>query len=90
MSDQLLTTEEAAARLGVTAVRVRAMIGAGRLPAQKFGHVHMIKVEDLKLVADRKVGRPPNKSPTPNVKRATAPAKDSNGTFPRGRKGRKM
>src|SRR5262249_42461515 len=38
--------------------RIRAMILAGRLPAEKFGHVHMIKEEDLALVADRKPGRP--------------------------------
>jgi excisionase family DNA binding protein len=56
---KLLTTEEAAERLGVTSVRVRAMILAGRLPAEKFGHVHMIREEDLALVADRKPGRPP-------------------------------
>lgn len=59
MSDGLLTTGEAAERLGVTTVRVRAMIAAGRLPAEKFGHVHVIKESDLKLVKDRKPGRPP-------------------------------
>jgi len=62
MNDQLLTTDEAASRLGVTPVRVRAMIAAGRLPASKFGHVHMIKAADLKLVANRKPGRPPHKA----------------------------
>src|SRR5262245_52980728 len=55
---KLMTTQEAAERLGVTSVRIRAMILAGRLPAEKFGHVHMIKEEDLALVADRKPGRP--------------------------------
>jgi excisionase family DNA binding protein len=59
MSDGLLTTGETAERLGITTVRVRAMIAAGRLPAQKFGHVHVIKECDLKLVKDRKPGRPP-------------------------------
>lgn len=59
MGDGLLTTEKAAKRLGVTSARIRAMIGAGRLPAQKFGHVHMIKEDDLKLVESRKPGRPP-------------------------------
>ena len=58
MSDELLTTDAAAERLNVTPGRVRAMIAAGRLPAQKFGFVHMIKASDLKLVKDRKVGRP--------------------------------
>jgi len=68
MNDELLTTDEAAARLGVTPVRVRAMIGAGRLPAEKFGHVHMIKAEDLKLVAGRKAGRPPKAQVAPATK----------------------
>jgi excisionase family DNA binding protein len=58
---KLLTTQEAAERLGVTSARVRAMIIAGRLPAEKFGHVHMVKEEDLALVADRKPGRPVTK-----------------------------
>lgn len=56
---KLLTTKEAAERLDVTSTRIRAMILAGRLPAEKFGHVHMIREEDLALVADRKPGRPP-------------------------------
>ena len=59
MDKSTLTTEEAAQRLGVTAARVRAMIAAGRLPAEKFGPVYMIKEEDLKLVIDRQTGRPP-------------------------------
>ncbi len=58
--ENLLTTEEAAVRLGVTGSRVRAMIRDERLPAQKFGHVHMIKESDLRLVEDRKTGRPPD------------------------------
>jgi hypothetical protein len=50
-------------RLGVTSARVRAMILAGRLPAKKFGHVHMIRESDLKLVKDRQPGRPPKANP---------------------------
>lgn len=53
-----LTTQEAAERLGISAIRVRQLIGAGRLPAEKFGRDYMIKEEDLELVADRKPGRP--------------------------------
>ena len=60
--DGMLTTEEAAERLGVTTGRVRQMIVNGQLPTQKFGHVHMIKESDLKLVADRKPGRPAKKA----------------------------
>jgi excisionase family DNA binding protein len=54
----LLTTKEAAERLGITPRRVVAMIQAEQLPAEKFGRDYMIKEKDLKLVEDRKVGRP--------------------------------
>lgn len=54
----LLTTGEVAARLGVTMKRVQAMIRDGRLPAEKKGRDYFIKEDDLKLVADRKPGRP--------------------------------
>ena len=53
-----LTTKQAAERLGITPRRVQALIEAERLPAQKFGRDYMIKEKDLKLVEDRKVGRP--------------------------------
>ena len=54
----LLTTKEVAARLGVTIQRVQALIQDGRLPAEKLGRDYVIKEQDLKLVADRKPGRP--------------------------------
>jgi excisionase family DNA binding protein len=54
----LLTTSEVAARLGVTMKRVQAMIRDGRLPAEKRGRDYFINEDDLKLVADRKPGRP--------------------------------
>jgi excisionase family DNA binding protein len=54
-----LTTQQAADKLGVTAGRVRQMIADKQLPTTKFGHVHMINEDDLKLVENRKVGRPP-------------------------------
>lgn len=57
--DELLTTQQAAERLGVTAGRVRQMILDGQLPAEKMGRDNFIKASDLKLVAHRKVGRPP-------------------------------
>lgn len=57
-----LTTKEVAEKLGVTLRRVQAMIESGRLPAQKFGRDYMIKETDLKLVAERKVGRPSAKN----------------------------
>ena len=54
----LLTTQQAAERLGITPGRVRQMIINGQLPATKVGRDNFIREADLKLVADRKVGRP--------------------------------
>lgn len=62
MSERILTTEEAAAQLGVTPARVRQMIIARRLPSQRFGRSHMILESDLQLVEDRHTGRPPKRS----------------------------
>jgi excisionase family DNA binding protein len=59
MEDEaMLTTSEVAERLNVSMRRVRALIEAGRLPSKQFGRDHLIKESDLKLVADRKPGRP--------------------------------
>lgn len=58
--DKKLTTSEAAKVLGVTQARVRQMILAEQLPAEKFGRDLMIREADLALVADRKPGRPKN------------------------------
>ena len=55
----LLTTQQAAEKLGVTAGRVRQMIADGQLPATKMGRDNFIKESDLRLVGGRKVGRPP-------------------------------
>lgn len=55
----LLTTREAAERLGVTITRVQQLILAERLPAEKKGRDYFINEDDLKLVEDRKPGRPP-------------------------------
>lgn len=54
----LLTTSEAAERLGVSARRVRELITDQRLPAEKKGRDYLISEADLKLVKDRKPGRP--------------------------------
>jgi len=55
----ILTTREAAEKLGVSPARVRQLVLAGDLPAEKFGRDLMIKEADLKLVEDRPMGRPP-------------------------------
>lgn len=56
--DKMLTTPEVAERLGISTRRVLALIQAGRLPSQQFGRDHLVKESDLKLVEDRKPGRP--------------------------------
>jgi len=56
--DKILTTKQAGKALKVNESRVRQLILAGRLPAQKFGRAWMIKEKDLAKVADRKVGNP--------------------------------
>jgi excisionase family DNA binding protein len=59
-SMKLLTTPEVAERLGITLARVQQLIWKGRLPAQKIGRDYVINEDDLKLVAERKPGRPAN------------------------------
>jgi excisionase family DNA binding protein len=55
---KLLTTREAAEKLGVSVRRVQAMVHSGRLPAQKIGRDYLIDESHLSVVKDRKVGRP--------------------------------
>ncbi len=59
---KLLTTKEAAEKLGVSARRVRAMITAGKLPAHQLGKEYAIEETVLVTVArvERKPGRPAN------------------------------
>lgn len=54
-----LTTADAAAKLGVSVRRVRAMIRDGRLPAKKIGRDWLVRQTDLAQVRDRRPGRPP-------------------------------
>jgi excisionase family DNA binding protein len=68
----LLTTQEAAEKLGVTAGRVRQMIVDGQLPATKLGRDNFIRETDLKLVEDRKVGRPTKETSELKKKRSRA------------------
>jgi excisionase family DNA binding protein len=55
---KIITTVEAAKRLGVTPGRVRALIEAKRLKAFKYGREWLIDPKDLEAVRVRKVGRP--------------------------------
>ena len=68
---ELLTTQQAAERLGVSASRVRQLIIAGRLPAIKLGRDNLIREADLRLIEDRKAGRPPQPTKTSTKKAAT-------------------
>ena len=61
---EYITTREAAQRLEVTPRQVRAMIHAGRLPAQKVGRDWLIRPDDLDLVKDRKPEPPKQERPT--------------------------
>lgn len=54
----LITTAGAAERLEISVRRVQELINSGRLPAQQFGRTYVIDEDDLKLVEDRKPGRP--------------------------------
>lgn len=70
MSDERLTTEEAARRLRVTPARVRQLVLAGLLPAEKFGRDLSIKASDLKLVENRPRPGRPKKTKEPQEKAA--------------------
>lgn len=53
-----LTTNEVAAKLGVSRRRVLALVAAGRLPAERVGNQFLILPADLAAVKERKPGRP--------------------------------
>jgi excisionase family DNA binding protein len=86
---KLLSTLEAAAALGVTVARVQQMIWAGRLPAQKVGRDYVIDEDDLKLVKDRKTGRPPKAKPSTNNHDASPRTRGSSAATKRERERKK-
>ncbi len=57
----LITTKQAAEKLGIGVLRVQQLIWGKRLPAEKIGRDYLINESDLTLVATRKPGRPPKK-----------------------------
>jgi excisionase family DNA binding protein len=65
----LLTTNDAANRLGVSVGRVYQFISEKRLPAQKLGRDYLIEEKDLKLVEDRKPGRPKKQTATKQLRK---------------------
>lgn len=56
-----LTTQEVAEKLGVSVRRVVALINSGDLPSARIGRSHVINESDIKLVQNRKPGRPSQK-----------------------------
>jgi excisionase family DNA binding protein len=54
----ILTSLEAAKRLGITQRRVIALIATGRLKAKRFGRVYSIEAEDVDAMTVRVNGRP--------------------------------
>jgi excisionase family DNA binding protein len=64
MSTERLTTNEAAARLGVSPARVRQMVAKGEIESEKFGRDTVITAEALKVAAARKT----KPGPTPKAK----------------------
>ena len=54
----MIDTHEAAIMLGVTPRRIRALIKAERIPAEKFGRDWLIQAVDLANLQVRPGGRP--------------------------------
>jgi excisionase family DNA binding protein len=50
---KLLTTKEAAEKLGVTYVRVNQLIKGGELPAEKYGRDYMIDEDHLEAIRNK-------------------------------------
>jgi excisionase family DNA binding protein len=61
MSDRtdFITTNEAAGELGVSRQRVLQLIQDGRIKAEKFANVYMIRRVDLSNIEEKPMGRPP-------------------------------
>lgn len=57
--ENYITTNEAADVLGVTRQRVLQLIQDGRLKAEKFANVYMIRRGDLDRIEEKPMGRPP-------------------------------
>ena len=73
---KLISTDEAAERLGVSGRRVRQLIDEGKLPAQYVGGGYVIDeaaLESVKVYG--KPGRPPKPKAETATKRARKPSK---------------
>ena len=56
--NDFLTTSEVARIFGISDARVRQLIYAGVLPAEKVGNMNLVRRGDLPLLNDRRNGRP--------------------------------
>lgn len=82
---KLLTTTDAAARLGLTVQRVHQLIKDGSLRAEKLGRDYVIDEADLKSVTHRRpAGRPP-KAATNLLKPKPRTARTAHGTHATGK-----
>ncbi len=66
--EDLLSTVDVAAELGITVTRVNVLIRQYRLKAVRIGKVWIIRRGDLDPVRNRPTGRPRNKPSTPQPK----------------------
>jgi excisionase family DNA binding protein len=57
--EDYISTNDAAGVLGVTRQRVLQLIQDGRLKAEKFANVYMIRRGDLNHIEEKPMGRPP-------------------------------
>ena len=64
--EDYITTNEAADVLKVTRQRVLQLIQDGRLKAEKFANVYMIRRGDLSNIEEKPMGRPPKSKAATN------------------------
>lgn len=57
---ELISTDAAAAALGLSPRQVRAHAAAGRLPAQRIGRDWLFQLADVLAFVPERVGRPKN------------------------------
>jgi excisionase family DNA binding protein len=68
--NELLSTAEVGARLGVTRQRVLELITDERLPAKKVGRSYVVRAGDVAALELFKVGRPATKTKQQRGKRS--------------------
>lgn len=62
--NELLTTAQAALRLGLSRRQVQTLIQKGVLPAERFGDVYQVTAADCDALPPRKVGWPAGRKRT--------------------------